>query len=151
MINKSIKDNLLLFDSNFDNIVSVCKYLDIHDEILKYKDGYSTILNHNASNISDDLKYMLSFAKIFLKKSKIILIDDFLPYLTKKRKEQVINILNDLKKEHTILFITKNKSIIDNKEVDNILFIHKASFVMLESCVLMKKNCPLFLEFYKNI
>ena len=149
--NKSIKDNLLLFDSNFDNIVSVCKYLDIHDEILKYKDGYSTILNHNASNISDDLKYMLSFAKIFLKKSKIILIDDFLPYLTKKRKEQVINILNDLKKEHTILFITKNKSIIDNKEVDNILFIHKASFVMLESCVLMKKNCPLFLEFYKNI
>ena len=149
--NKSIKDNLLLFDSNFDNIVSDCKYLDIHDEILKYKDGYSTILNHNASNISDDLKYMLSFAKIFLKKSKIILIDDFLPYLTKKRKEQVINILNDLKKEHTILFITKNKSIIDNKEVDNILFIHKASFVMLESCVLMKKNCPLFLEFYKNI
>ena len=149
--NKSIKDNLLLFDSNFDNIVSVCKYLDIHDEILKYKDGYSTILNHNASNISNDLKYMLSFAKIFLKKSKIILIDDFLPYLTKKRKEQVINILNDLKKEHTILFITKNKSIIDNKEVDNILFINKASFVMLEPCVLMKKNCPLFLEFYKNI
>ena len=52
--NTSIRDNLLLFDNNFENIINVCKYLDIDDEIMKLENGYETILENNGNNISND-------------------------------------------------------------------------------------------------
>ena len=71
--NTSIKDNLLIFDSSFENIVNVCKMLDIYDYIMSLPNGFETVLINNASNIDNDIKYLLAFARIFLKKSKIIL------------------------------------------------------------------------------
>ena len=44
---ESFKDNLLIFDSNFENIVNVCKYLDIYDYIINLENGFETILVDN--------------------------------------------------------------------------------------------------------
>ena len=75
--NISIKDNLEIFDSNFENILAICKYLEIDKIIEKLDNGYETVID---SNIDNNLKYMLSLARIFLKKSKIILINNVKHY-----------------------------------------------------------------------
>lgn len=121
--NTSIKDNLEIFDSNFENIINVCKYLNIHDEIMNLENGYETLIINNASNIDDDLKYLLAFARVFLKKSKIILINNILEHVSKPVYNRLLKLIIELKKEHTIIMITRDMNIIKNNNVDKIVFI----------------------------
>ena len=127
--NTSIRENLAIFDSNFENIVTVCKYLEIDEYIMGLEAGYETILIDNASNINKDVKYLLALARIFLKKSKIILINNILDYVSKPTFNQILNLLIELKKEHTIIMITRNMPIIKNKNVDKVLFIAYGSVI----------------------
>ena len=121
--NTSIRDNLLIFDSNFENIVNVCKYLDIDDYIMSLKNGYETILDSNASNINNDAKYLLAFARVFLRKSKIILLDNILDHVSKPVYKQILDIIINLKSEHTIIMISRDLKIIKNKNVDKVIFL----------------------------
>ena len=127
--NTTIRDNLLLFDDNFENIVSVCKYLDIDEEIMKLDNGYETIINNNGNNISNDLKYMLAFARIILKKSKIILIDNIFDHVSKNLYNRIIKMIGEFKKEHTIIVISNNIKIIKNKMVDNTILFNNGIIV----------------------
>ena len=116
--NASIRDNLLLFDNNFENIINVCKYLGIDDKIMKLEHGYETIIENNGNNLSSDLKYELSLARIFLKKSKIILIDNIFEHISRSLYDKIIKIISELKNEHTIIVISNNIKIIKSKFVD---------------------------------
>ncbi len=121
--NTSIKDNLTIFDSNFENVIEVCKYLKIDDYIMNLKDGYETILINNASNIDEDVKYLLALSRLFLKKSKIILINNILDHVSKPVYQQILEIIFNLKFEHTIMMITRDRSIIEKKEIDEVIFL----------------------------
>ncbi len=117
----SIKDNLSIIDKNFEKIIDVCKRLDIHDYILNLKDGYDTILNTNGSNIDSNVKYLLGIARVILKETKIILFDETLNNLDNLTKEDVINLLLELKLDHTILVITKDSNLL--KKADDIIYL----------------------------
>ena len=121
--NMSIRDNMLMFDDNFENIINVCKYLNIHEIIMKLDNGYETILENNGSNLPNDLKYLLSFTRVFLKKSKIILINNIFDHISNSLYNKLTKIIIELKKEHTIIIASNDIRIIKNKAVDkNILF-----------------------------
>ena len=122
--NTSIRDNLLMFDNNFENIINVCKYLDIDDYIMKLEHGYETILENNATNISNDVKYLLALAIIFLKKSKIILIDNIFSHISGSLYNKIWKIIVDLKKEHTIIVVSNDRKIIKNKNTDKSILIN---------------------------
>ena len=139
--NTSIRDNLLMFDDNFENIIAVCKYLNIDDEIMKLENGYETILENNGNNISNDLRYLLSFVRIFLKKSKIILIDNIFDHISKGLRDKLIKMIIELKKEHTIIIISNDLKLIKNKEVNkNILIMSGIIIGDGKYCDLMLNN-----------
>lgn len=121
--NTSIRDNLLIFDSNFENIVNICKELEIDEYIMSLPNGYETILNSDASNISNDVRYLLAFARIFLRKSKIILINNILDHVSRPVFKQIFDILIKIKNEHTIIVVSRNIDILKNKNIDKILFL----------------------------
>ena len=50
--NISIRDNLSIFDPNFENIVYFCKLFNIHDYIMGLENGYDTVLLTDASSFS---------------------------------------------------------------------------------------------------
>ena len=119
----SIRDNLLIFDSNFENIVNVCKELEIDDYIMNLPNGYETILDSQANNIDSDVKYLLAFARVFLRKSKIILINNIFDHLSKPVYRKLFKMITGLKKEHTIIIITRDLKLIKNKKVDKVIFL----------------------------
>ena len=147
--NTSIRDNLLLFDNNFETIINVCKYLGIDDEIMKLDNGYETIID---SGISMDLKYLLAFARILLRKSKIILIGNIFDHISRGLYNKIIKMISELREEHTIIITSNDRNIIKNKYVDkSILLLNgvivgdgKYSELMLnnkEYADLIKKIC----------
>ena len=120
-LNISIKDNLNIVNDNFEAIVFICKKLGIHDEILKLKNGYDTVLNSNDDTLKQNTKVLLNIARILLKNTRIMIFDDVLSLLNKESKEKVLSILNDIKDKHTIIIISKEDSIISVS--DNIILL----------------------------
>ena len=119
--NMSIRDNLSIFDSNFENIVSLAKELNIHDYIMALDNGYDTILDVNANNINSDVKFTLAIIRVLLKRPKILLFDETFDYLSNDISEKVLNILKEMKQENTIVIISKHKKILEKDFIDQII------------------------------
>ncbi len=125
----SIRDNLILFDANFENIINVCKKLKINQKILSLENGYEEILTSNADNLDNDVKYLLAVSRVFLKKSKIILINNILDHVSKNVYKEILSFLVELKKEHTIIMISNDLKIIKNPFIDKIIMIHEGKII----------------------
>ena len=150
-LNTTIRENLEIFDSNFENIISVCKYLEIDNEIMKLEKGYETILDPNANNIDEDLRYLLAFCRIFLKKSKIILINNILEHVSKPVASKIFKLLINLKKEHTIIMITRNLKYIKNNNIDKIIFIAYGEIIGDNKHEILIKDNELYQKLIKEI
>ena len=123
VFNFSIKDNLSLIDSNKERQIEVCKRLGIHNYIMSLKNGYNTILKEDATNLSGGQKQLLSLARVLLLNPKIILFDEVTSSLDPKTSHKIFQLINELKKNHTILVITHNKEIM--KLSDNLILLEK--------------------------
>lgn len=108
--NDTIKNNLLLVNEDFNYIIEVCKELNIHNYIMKLKDGYDTNIN---SDIKRSVFYLLAIARVIIKDSKIMIFDESLAMIDKKDVETVKNVLLKLKKNHTIIVIDREQNIDD--------------------------------------
>lgn len=111
-LNISIKENLLFVKDNFEEIVDLCKKLGIHDEILKLKNGYDTVLNSHEDTLKQNTKVLLNVARILLKDTKIMIFDSVLYLLNKESKRVVLDILNEIKDKHTIIIISKDDEVL---------------------------------------
>lgn len=102
----SIKENLNMVDSNFNNQVDACKKVGIHDYIMSLPEGYNTKLIANGDNISAGQKQLLSLARTLLSKSEVLLFDEVTASLDDMTSNKVMDVLKILKRDHTILMIT---------------------------------------------
>ena len=107
IFNMSIRKNLDFVDKDIKNQIEACKKAGINDFIETLPDGYNTILRENGSNISGGQKQMISIARTILSKSEIILLDDITTLLDPDTAKLVPKLINELKKDHTIIMVTK--------------------------------------------
>ncbi len=117
----SIRANLSLIDSNKKRQIDACKRVGIHDFIMSLPNGYNTILKKNAYNISGGQKQLLSLARALLTTSEIILLDEITSSLDPNTTNKIINLLDDLKTDHTLIIITHNKELM--KVADNLIVL----------------------------
>lgn len=149
--NTSIKDNLLIFDSNFENIINVCKTLGVYDYIMSLPNGFETILIDNASNIDNDIKYLLAFVRIFLKKSKIILLNNILGKVSRPVARKILKILEGLVKEHTIIMISKDVKLMNRKYIDKVIMFSKGEVIASGKHAELLKNNQKYKELLKKM
>ena len=123
----SIRENLSLVDSNHEHQIEACKRAGIHDYIISLKDGYNTKLVSDAENISNGQKQLIALARTLLSKSEVLLFDEVTSSLDMNTSKQIINILKDLKQDHTILMITHKPQLM--KMADEIIVIDKGRLV----------------------
>lgn len=123
----SIRENLSLVDSNFNNQINACKKVGIHDYIMSLKDGYNTKLIANGDNISAGQKQLLSLARTLLSKSEVLLFDEVTSSLDDMTSNKVMNVLKTLKKDHTILMITHKPKLM--KLAEEIIVIDNGELV----------------------
>jgi len=149
--NTSIKDNLLIFDSNFENIINVCKTLGVYEYIMSLPKGFETVLIDNASNIDNDVKYLLAFARIFLKKSKIILLNNILDKVSKPVARKLLNILEELVNEHTIIMISKDVKLMNKNYVKRVIMFSKGVVIASGKHAELLKNNQKYKELLKKM
>ena len=139
IFNMSIRANLSLIDSNKKRQIDACKRVRIHDFIMSLPDGYSTILKEDATNISGGQKQLLSLARALLTSSEIILLDEVTSSLDPNTTNKIINLLDDLKTDHTIIVITHNKDLM--RRADKLIVLNNGKVECIgNNNDLIKKN-----------
>lgn len=127
LFNMSIKDNLSMINKDINKQIEVCKRVGIHDLITTLPKGYDTILSENAGNLSGGQKRLLSLAKTLLTGSEILLFDEVTSSLDPGTTKEIINVLKDLKKDHTIIIITHKEEIM--KIADELIILSNGRIV----------------------
>ena len=127
IFNMSIRENLSLVDSNKERQIEACKRVGIHDFIESLPKGYNTILKEDATDISGGQKQLIALVRTLLSKSEILLFDEITASLDPNTAKQVIKVLKDLKKDHTVIIITHKPKLM--KIADKILVIDKGKLV----------------------
>lgn len=127
IFNMSIRENLNLVNSNKEKQIEACKRVGIHDFIMSLPKGYNTLLKEDATDISGGQKQLIALARTLLSKSEILLFDEVTASLDPNTAKQVIKVLKDLKKDHTVIIITHKPKLM--KIADKILVIDHGKLV----------------------
>lgn len=102
----SIAENLGLVDANRSHQIEACERIGIHQEIEALPHGYNTILDKDHPILTDGQIQKLSIARALLTHAEILLFDEVTSNIDPVSTKDVINILKDLKDDHTIIITT---------------------------------------------
>lgn len=111
LFNLSIRENFNLVENDIKKQEEMCKLTGIDKFIKTLPKGYDTIIDENSHNISGGQKRLLSLTRTLLKDAKILIFDEATASLDTDKIQNVIKILNELKKNHTVIVITHKKEI----------------------------------------
>lgn len=89
--------------------------------------GYHTVLTENASNFSGGQRQLLAIARTLLSRAEIIVFDEVTSSLDPIHVEQIKEIFEDLKQDHTIIFITHKRDVM--AIADKIIVLHQGRIV----------------------
>ena len=131
VFNFSIKQNFDLVDKNRSRQIEMCKRVGIHDFIMSLPKGYDTVLREDAKNISGGQKQLISIARTLLTDSEVLLFDEVTSSLDPDTALKVENVLQDLKKDHTIIVITHKKELM--KKSDYLILLNNGKIVGMGS------------------
>ncbi len=124
-VSMMLQDNFLFARSVYDNLVlnkrikkeeviKVCKMLDIHDMIMNLEKGYETILLNNGSNLSNGEKQLLCIARIMLQDPKILILDEATSNIDLMTEKKITKAIEMVTKNRTTIMVAHRISTIKN-------------------------------------
>ncbi len=121
VFNISIRDNLNFVNTDTKAQIKACETVGIHDFIASLPAGYNTVLRENAANVSGGQKQMISIARTILTDAEILLFDDITTSLDPDTAKFVPKLMQKLKKDRTIIMVTKKTDLM--KTADRIIVL----------------------------
>ena len=151
------QDSFLFSDSIINNIrfgkekatlkevENVCKIAGIHNEIIKFSNGYETILGERGINLSGGQKQRICIARALIKEPKILILDDCLSALDNETEEKIILSLKSILKDTTTIISSHRLSSVQN--LNEIIVLDKGKIIQKGNHeLLINKN-----GYYKDI
>lgn len=129
LFNLSIRQNFNLVNDDIEKQEEICKFIGIDKFIKSLPNGYDTVIDENSHNISGGQKRLISLARTLLKESKILIFDEATSSLDKDKIQNVINVLKELRNNHTIIIITHKEEIVEI--ADEIISVDKDKVKMI--------------------
>lgn len=103
----NVINNILLGQEvKYENIVIFCQDYGFETFINSLPQGYATILGEEGINLSGGQKQVIALMRALYKKPKVLLLDEFTSAMDRKTEQFVLDLLNKLKSELTIIFIS---------------------------------------------
>lgn len=125
----SIRDNIAYGKDNatFEEIVAAAKTALADNFIRTLPDGYDTIINEEASNISQGQKQLLTIARAIIAKPKIMILDEATSSVDTRTEVLIQKAMNSLMNERTSFVIAHRLSTI--KEASRILVMNEGNII----------------------
>ena len=152
------QDSFLFSDSIINNIrfgkekaslkevEEVCKISGIHNEIIKFSNGYETILGERGINLSGGQKQRICIARALIKEPKILILDDCLSALDTETEEKIIISLKSLLSNTTTIITSHRLSSVQNQ--NEIIVLDKGKIIQKGNHKLLIKQNGYYKEVY---
>jgi ATP-binding cassette subfamily B protein len=143
---KNIKfGNLLASDQDIYNASKIA-YVD--QFVSKFPEGYKTVINEEANNISDGQKQLLTIARAFLANPNILILDEATSSVDTRTEIFVQKAMGKLMKGRTSFVIAHRLSTI--KDADIILVMNEGSIVEQGNHETLLANNGVYAELYQS-
>tara|TARA_R110000868_G_scaffold156380_1_gene383222 strand:+ start:6832 stop:8949 length:2118 start_codon:yes stop_codon:yes gene_type:complete len=128
IFNENILYNICLDNStNEGEIIEFCKEnLEIDLFLTKFQDSYWTVLGEEGVKPSGGEKQIIALARALFKKPKVLILDEATSSMDKYTQDKILTLLNTIKKDMIILFITHNEALSYSVESNIYLLQNKA-------------------------
>ena len=156
-----VDQNTTLFDDTVMNNIRYAKPDASDEEVYKaadsamckefidnLEDGYLTMIGENGVKLSGGEKQRLSIARAFLKKSKIILLDEATASLDSETEDKIQKALNELTQNKTTIVIAHRLSTILIS--DNIYVVDNGKIIDSGNHENLLKNSSAYKNFYER-
>ena len=128
-----------------NEVENVCKIAGIHNEIIKFSNGYETILGERGINLSGGQKQRICIARALIKEPKVLILDDCLSALDNETEEKVILSLKSILKNTTTIISSHRLSSVQN--LNEIIVLDKGKIIQKGNHeLLMNQN-----GYYKDV
>ena len=123
LFSKTIYENIAISKENIkkNEVETAAQMAAIHDEVLKFKKGYNTVVGEKGTTLSGGQKQRVAIARMLVDESPIIIFDDSLSALDTKTDVLIRKALKLKSNEQTMIIITHR--ITTAKEADLILVL----------------------------
>lgn len=129
LFNMSIKDNIRYANNsiNDEDIVELCKKVNLHNSIMKFKEGYNTIINEKL-NLSGGEKQRLGIAMTLAQNPDIFIFDEPTSSLDTNNEQLIMNMIKDISKEKLVILVSHKQSSI--KFADEIYILKNKKIII---------------------
>ncbi|KRN59465.1 ABC transporter ATP-binding protein [Limosilactobacillus secaliphilus] len=103
-------------DASDEEVVAAAKMAHADDFIRSLPDGYDTILNESASNISQGQRQLLTIARAFLANPEILILDEATSSVDTRTEEQIQSAMERLQQNRTSFVVAHRLSTIQNAD-----------------------------------
>ena len=125
LFNETIMYNLKYANQHAtdEDVFEACRAASIHEQILKFPDGYESRVGERGLKLSGGEKQRVAIARTILKDPRIILLDEATAALDTETEQHIQSALVKLSQGRTTLVIAHRLSTITN--ADQILVLHQ--------------------------
>lgn len=110
-----------------EEIINICKKLNLHNKIVSLEKGYKTDLNKNKDLLSQGEKQMINFARILVENPSMIILDEVTSSLSYENEKLIKNAINEIIKGRICIIIAHRLSTI--KSCDKILLMKNGKII----------------------
>ena len=133
LFSDTIENNIKFGKSNAttDEIIQAAKDADVHNNIIRFKNKYKTVLGERGITLSGGQKQRVSIARAIINCPKIVLFDDCLSAVDTETEETILNNLKKVTKNSTTIIVSHRISSAKNADaifvLDNGTIIQKGT------------------------
>jgi ABC-type multidrug transport system fused ATPase/permease subunit len=114
-------------DISKDEIIEICKKLNLHDKIMSLKDGYETKISSDTDIFSAGEKQLLNFTRVMVENPEIIILDEATASLSYKSEMMVRKAIEEITRGKISFIIAHRLSTI--KKCNKILLMKDGKII----------------------
>ena len=129
LFSESIEDNIRFGNPKASNkaIQKNAKKAVVHNNIIKFKDGYKTLLGERGVTLSGGQIQRISIARALIKYPQILLLDDCLSAVDTDTEDEILKHLKSITRDRTTIIVSHRISSL--KHADNIIVVQNGKIV----------------------
>ncbi|APY11919.1 ABC transporter [Seonamhaeicola sp. S2-3] len=129
LFSDTIKNNIKFGkeDATDDEVIQAAKNAQVHKNIIKFNNGYETVLGERGITLSGGQKQRISIARAIIKSPKILLFDDCLSAVDTETEEKILKNLEKITKGKTSIIVGHRVS--SAKNADKIIVLEDGKIV----------------------
>lgn len=112
LFSDSLKNNIKFGkeDATDEEVIEAAKNAQVHKNIIKFNQGYDTVLGERGITLSGGQKQRVSIARAIIKLPKILLFDDCLSAVDTETEEKILKNLNKITEGKTTIIVSHRVS-----------------------------------------